>query len=143
MVSVKLKKVQAKFEKLKQAKRYRFPDPQGRLDDAPTEKGVYVIYGPRNIVLHVGGTPRGKRGIRQRLSNHLHKQSSFTEKSEYLKDHGGRTHKKRCAYVREHCKYSYLVVDGGKHTERLRALLEAYAIGHLCPDHIGLHQQVP
>jgi hypothetical protein len=94
------------------------------------------MYSARGKVLHVGGTPRAKRGIFQRLSNHLHGQSSFTNNSQFLKQHGGPTLKDRYTYVREHCTYRCLAIEN----DRLRALLEAYAIGHLCPDHIGLHQ---
>jgi hypothetical protein len=39
-------------------------------------------------------------------------------------------------YVRARCTYRFLIVEN----DRMRALLEAYAIGHLCPHHIGLHQ---
>jgi hypothetical protein len=97
-----------------------------------------VIYSPQLKVLHVGQTYRARRGLHQRLANHLHGQSSFTIKSDYLEQRGS-TIKGRCAWLRKHCKYRYLVIK--KH--RLRALLEAYAIGHLCPDHIGLHQAAP
>jgi hypothetical protein len=138
MLSREQKTVKAQFVELRRSLLHCFPRSHGRLT-APTEKGVYVIYSPQLKVLHVGGTPRGKRGIFQRLSNHLHGQSSFTKNSEYLKRHGGRTLKKRYTYVRDHCKYSCLPIED----DRLRALLEAYAIGHLCPDHIGLGQIVP
>ena len=130
-----MEKVKEKFGKLLRAKIKSFPAQQHQFKETE-ERGVYVIYGPHGKVLHVGGTPRGRRGIRQRLSNHLHGQSSFTNKSEYLRQHGGRTLKARYTYVRERCSYRCLAIGD----ERLRVLLEAYAIGHLCPDHIGLHQ---
>jgi hypothetical protein len=129
-----IKKVKAKFNELKRSPQYRFPD-RGGLK-APNQRGVYVIYGPRKETLHVGGTPRGRRGICQRLSNHLYGQSSFTIKSLFLKRHGGRTLRKRYHYVRAHCTYQCLRIRN----DRLRALVEAYAIGCLCPDHIGMHQ---
>jgi len=138
MMSREQKKIKAKFIELMCSPLHCFPLARVRLN-APTQKGVYVIYSPRLKVLHVGGTPRGRRGIHQRLANHLHGQSSFTNKSEYLKRHGSKL-RERCKYLREHCKYRYLVIE---EDHRLRALLESYAIGLLCPDHIGLGQVVP
>jgi hypothetical protein len=51
----------------------------------------------------------------------------------------GVTLKERCEWLRKSCQYRWLVV----HNHRLRVLLGAYAIGHLCPRHIGLHQAAP
>jgi hypothetical protein len=98
-----LRRVKAKFGELKRAKRKEFPPPRQRLNET-NERGVYVIYGPRDKALHVGGTPGGRRGLRQRLNDHLHQNSSFTEKSQYLRKHGGRNQKDRCRYVRDHCR---------------------------------------
>jgi hypothetical protein len=134
MISREQKKIKAHFIELMRSPLHCFPLARGRLN-ASTKKGVYVISGPQSKVLHVGGTPRGRLGIYQRLTNHLHGQSSFTIKSKYLKRHG-RTLRRRCAFLRKYCTYRYLVIPNN----RLRALLETYAIGHLCPDHIGLHQ---
>lgn len=134
-MKTEFQRVKAKFADLTGSPMRSFPAPHGRLE-ATDQRGVYVIYSPCGKVLHVGGTPRGQRGIRQRLSNHLHGQSSFTGESKYLWRHGGSTLKARYTYVRERCSYRYLAID----SERLRVLLEAYAIGRLCPDHIGLHQ---
>lgn len=50
----------------------------GESLDATNRKGVYIIYSPQGEVLHVGGTPRAKGGLAQRLRNHLHGKSSFT-----------------------------------------------------------------
>jgi hypothetical protein len=130
-----LQRVTGKFAELIRSSLHSFPASRRQFRETD-KRGVYVIYSPRGTILHVGGTPRGRRGIRQRLGNHLHGQSSFTNKSKYLWRHGGRTLKGRCTYVREHCSYRCLAVKD----ERLRVLLEAYAIGHLCPDHVGLHQ---
>lgn len=91
--------------------------------DAPMEPGVYIIYDPKSVVAHVGRTPRGKLGIRQRLKNHLHSSSSFT--SQYLKGAG---HVLRSGYT-----FRYIIVKD----PRTRALLEAYATGCLCPAHLG------
>jgi hypothetical protein len=124
------------FGKLMACPLHRFPSPRAPVD-APAEPGVYVIYGPRGKTLHVGDTYRGRRGLCQRLGNHLSGQSSFTNKSVFLERHGS-TLKERCAWLRKNCSYRYLVV----HDHRMRILLEAYAIGHLCPDHIGLHQTI-
>lgn len=116
-------KVKMLFDKLCLQPKQSFPQGRQRLD-APSTPGVYII---RNgeIVLHVGRTLRGKGGIRQRLKNHLHGSSSFTK--EYLKGGG--------ATLREHgYTYQYLELE----CPRERALLEAYAVGTLCPKHIGL-----
>jgi hypothetical protein len=85
---------------------------------------VYIIR-KEETVLHVGRTLRGRDGIHQRLKNHLHGSSSFT--NEYLKGNG--------AILREDaCTYQYLELED----PRKRALLEALAVGTLCPKHIGL-----
>ena len=95
----------------------------GPPNEATAELGVYVIYGSDECVLHVGSTPRAKGGITQRLNNHLRGKSSFVKKH-----FGGKG-----ASLRGACKYRYLPVGKG----RERALLEALAIGRLCPSHIG------
>lgn len=92
--------------------------------EAPMQQGVYVIYSPNGQVLHVGSTPSGFQGILQRLKDHLHKASSFT--LVHLKGNGAILRSGygfRCVVVKDH---------------RLRALLEHYTIGHLCPAHLGL-----
>ena len=73
--------------------------------------------------MHVGKTSGGREGIQQRLKNHMQGSSSFVKK--YFK----RKYKK----LRKTCRYQYIVVR----KQRTRALLEAYAIGQLCPKHIG------
>ena len=129
-------KIRSLFAGLIREPRRSFPAKHERFNETD-KRGVYIIE-HRGKVLHVGGTPRGQLGIRQRLKNHLHGQSSFTINSKYLKKHAGQTLKARSAFVRNHCRYRCLVIED----ERQRVLLEAYAIGHLCPDHIGLHQVV-
>ena len=111
------------FAKLMESPLQLFPESGQRLI-APDLRGVYVIYGPRGKVLHVGSTPRAKRGVAQRLRDHMAASSSFTKK--YLKGDGSK--------LRGKCKFRCLVVKN----PRRRALLEAYAICHLCPDHLGL-----
>ena len=102
-----------------------FPFPQAREKlMAPQKQGVYLILNPRGDVVHVGRTLRGKRGLYQRLRNHLNAASSFT--NIHLKGDGSK--------LRKHYKYKYLVIEN----PRKRALVEALAIGVLCPKHIGL-----
>lgn len=91
---------------------------------APDRQGVYIIYDPRGRVVHVGRTPKAKRGISQRLRNHMAAASSFT--NQYLKGKG--------SALRSEYTFRCLVVQSPRH----RALLEAYATGNLCPAHIGL-----
>ena len=115
--------IKALFKELLRAPLEPFPLPRRSLI-APVEPGVYVIYGRTGMVLHVGRTSRGRLGLRQRLKDHLHCASSFS--IEYLKRDASR--------LRNGCKYRCLVVKNS----RRRALLEALAIGCLCPAHIGL-----
>ncbi len=102
-----------------------FPCKGERLD-VPESHGVYIIYGPRKEVLHVGRTVRGKRGLRKRLNDHLHGASSFSIR--YLSGKGSR--------LRGTHSFSFVEVDDA----RTRALLEAFAVGSLCPKHLGLGQ---
>jgi hypothetical protein len=117
------KAIRVLFTRLKRAPLRAFPGPRGRLD-APNRHGVYVIYKPSGKVVHVGRTPSGSGGLRQRLGNHLYGASSFT--IQYLKGQGSK--------LRRGYTFRCLVVN----SRRRRALLEAYAIGYLCPRHIGL-----
>ena len=110
------------YAELQNATQRNFPAAGGILE-APEERGVYVIYGPQDQVLHVGSTPKGERGIVKRLRDHMAASSSFT--NSYLKGDG--------SVLRAGYSYRYVVVEDPRH----RALLEAYAIGDLCPAHIG------
>ena len=116
-------KIKNLFNKL--CKQHKLPFPQHRKAlNAPSQPGVYIIRKGKSV-LHVGRTLRGKGGLHQRLKNHLHGSSSFTNK--YLNGKG--------EMLRENgYTYQYLKVEA----PRLRALLEAYAVGDLCPKHIGL-----
>jgi len=116
------KKVKQLFKVLCRQQRMQFPQERKKLQ-ATTEQGVYIIR-KGDIVLHVGRTYRGKKGLYQRLMNHLYGSSSFT--NEYLKGNG--------AILRKGHTYQFLVVKNA----RLRALLEAYATGTSCPEYIGL-----
>ncbi len=116
-------RIQELFNELHVQREFPFPQ-HGRPLAAPREPGVYVIR-EGETVLHVGRTLRAKGGLHQRLKDHLHGSSSFTDK--YLKGNG--------AILRDSGHtYQYLKVED----PRLRALLEAYAVGSLCPKHIGL-----
>lgn len=116
------KAVKAKFGQLIRSPMARFPNAGGRLD-VPRLQGVYIIYDPKGRVAHVGRTVRGKRGLHQRLSNHLQSKSSFVVKA--LAGKG--------SVLRGRYKYRFIAIEDN----RLRAFLEAFAIGQLCPDHIG------
>ncbi|MGY4618574.1 hypothetical protein ACVWZ4_003801 [Bradyrhizobium sp. USDA 4472] len=116
------KTVKAKFGQLVRSPMAPFPNAGERLD-VPDLHGVYIIYDPKGRVAHVGRTVRGKRGLHQRLSNHLQGASSFVEKAL-----DGKASVLRAGY-----KYRFITIEDN----RLRAFLEAFAIGQLCPDHIG------
>jgi hypothetical protein len=88
------------FKDLAKSKRVRFPRIRGKIP-APNEQGVYIIYNPEGKVVHVGRTPSGRNGLRQRLGNHLHNASSFT--AHYL---NGRGSKLRNGY-----RFRYIVVS--------------------------------
>ena len=117
------KRIQDLFKELCSQPIHSFPEHRKSLT-APPEPGVYITR-KRKTVLHVGRTLRARDGLHQRLKNHLYGSSSFT--NEYLNGKGAMLREK--AYT-----YQYFVVQDS----RLRALLEAYAVGILCPKHIGL-----
>lgn len=120
-------KVKEVFRNLISQRIHTFP-PSGRLPaEITSDQGVYIIYRKDGRVLHVGRSSRGKRGVFQRLNNHLAGQSSFVES--YFKRDKSR--------VRA-CGFRYLPVKN----DRLRALVEAYATGVLCPAHIGLNKKI-
>lgn len=108
--------------RLRRARRLPFPRAGKRLD-CPSCQGVYLIFNPVGRVVHVGRTTRARAGLSQRLKAHLAGRSSFvikflTNKREKLRR-----------------GYSYAFIEVPK--PRLRALVEAYATGVLCPRHIG------
>jgi hypothetical protein len=116
------KVIKAKFGQLMRSPMVRFSKAGQRLN-VPDLHGMYIIYSPNGRVAHVRRTVRGKMGLRQRLNNHLHGASSLVAKA--LAGKG--------ATVRKGYKFRYVSIESG----RLRALLEAYSIGQLCPDHLG------
>lgn len=115
-------RVRALVRQLSAATPIPFPAARERIR-APDSHGVYLIYSSRRVVLHVGRTVRGKRGLRQRLNDHLHGSSSFTQR--YLDGRG--------SLLRKAHSFAYVKVANS----RRRALVEALAIGCLCPVHLG------
>jgi hypothetical protein len=116
--------IQGLFGMLLESPLHHFPA-NGKLD-ITTQKGVYIIYNPHGESSHVGNTPRGRQGLRQRLNNHLDFASSYTRN--FLLPQG--------FSVRQGYSFRFLEVESARH----RVLLEAYAIGNLCPEHIGTYE---
>ena len=109
------------FQNLLDAELHTFPV-KGKIK-VTDKQGVYIIYDPDDIVLHVGNTPSGIKGLNQRLYNHITKNGVLYKKHlnpNNIEMRG--THKFRCLEVKD---------------PRHRALLESYAIGSLCPVHFG------
>lgn len=121
-VQSEVRRIRKLYQQLVRAKRVAFPESRKALS-APTSHGVYVIYGSRGATLHVGRTVSGRRGLRQRLNNHLQGQSSFT----------AAMFGRKGARLRRSHSFAYVEVSNA----RRRALLEAYAVGNLCPRHVG------
>ena len=121
-MATEFERVQKFFGILDGATLRDFPAAGERLN-VPETHGVYAIFGRRGLrVLHVGRTVTGAKGLRQRLSNHLHGRSSFVT-----------LHFDREAARVRSLRFKYVEVAN----PRIRALLEAYAIGQHCPSHIG------
>ena len=114
--------VRAYCARLRRAPRRAFPRARQRLD-CPRCQGVYLIFDPGGRVAHVGRTTRARAGLAQRLKAHLAGRSSFVIK--FLKN--------KRATLRRGYSYSFIEVS----EPRLRALVEAYTTGLLCPRHIG------
>lgn len=125
-MSRELSHIKKLFKQLIRARLQTFPLARARLD-VTSKHGVYIIFGPRKQVLHVGRTVRGRKGLAQRLSNHLHGGSSFT--NVYLRGRGSK--------LRGTHSFSYIEVSDA----RTRALLEAFAVGNLCPMHLGVGEK--
>jgi hypothetical protein len=115
--------VKTLFIKLQKAESVPFPKRRQPVK-ATNAPGVYIILSKSDRVLHVGRTLRGDHGLRQRLYGHLNGQSSFV--STFLKGNKSRLRK----------GYKYKLIEVMR--PRQRALLEHYAIGVLCPAHLGL-----
>jgi GIY-YIG catalytic domain-containing protein len=113
-MSTTVKDIRTLFRKLKRAERQSFPK-QGGMTDVPDEPGVYIVYSPRSRrVFYVGKTARAT--LRKRFESHLYGRSEH---------HGS---KWRNGY-----EFRCLPVRSARH----RTLLEAYAIGCLCPKYLG------
>ena len=110
------------LEELLRQNRQPFPQRHTPLD-APENHGVYIIR-QNDTVLHVGRTQRARDGLRQRLTDHLYGNSSFVRDDQ----NGQGARLRGQGYT-----YQYLEVE----CPRKRALLEALAIGTLCPRHAG------
>lgn len=110
-----LKDLESLFAQLTKAKRFHFPKQGNRLTGAPAAPGVYIIWSPRSKrALHVGKSSR--QTLHKRLSSHLRGHAKF-----------------QGSKLRRGYEFQCLEVK----STRKRALLEAYAIGHLCPSHLG------
>jgi len=119
------KKIQKLLQKLINSESHSFP-PHRQPLNAPTENGVYIIYNSQDQVVHVGRSVSGQEGLHQRLTDHLHTNSSFTINYPELEGDGSK--------LRDGYKFKYLVI----HDDKKRALVEALATGSLCPLHLGL-----
>ena len=108
-------------KELLKSKRYDFPK-TGKVH-VSQQQGVYIIFNQENEVLHVGKTDRAKKGLNQRLQNHLRNQSSFSKK--YLKPNS--------INIRLAGRFKYLEIKD----DRLRTFVEALTVGKLCPAHVG------
>jgi hypothetical protein len=109
------------FDELIASNFHMFPQ-KGKVDIS-VKHGVYIIYGPIDEVLHVGNTPSGRKGLDQRLYNHISCTGIFYQK--YLKPNK--------INMRGTYKFRYIEVEN----IRIRALLEAFTAGKLCPLHFG------
>jgi excinuclease UvrABC nuclease subunit len=87
-------------------------------------QGVYLIRDENGVVLHVGRTVSGQKGLAQRLENHRSGKSSFVKI--HLK--GERD------LLKNNFTFQYIEVED----DRERALLENHAIAWYCPVHLGL-----
>jgi len=114
--------VRSYFTRLHRAPRRPFPANRQRLL-CSKKQGVYLIFDPRGRIAHVGRTTRARAGIFQRLAAHMAGRSSFVIK--FLKN--------QRSSLREGYSFSFVEIA----SPRLRALVEAYSTGVLCPRHIG------
>ena len=117
-------RIRTLFDQLMSAPLKGFPNRYSRYKlEAPSEHGVYVIYGPRMKVLYVGRTYRGQaygRGFQDRGAGGGLQRRLITQRQKIVGSKAG-------------CKFRCLVVK----KPRERTLLEHYTIGFLCPKHVG------
>lgn len=95
------------------------------ISNLPKNQAVYIIQYQKKI-LHVGRTYCAADGIKQRIKNHLYRNSSF------MKSYNKMTKKK----LKKYCSFKYIIVDDN----RKRALLEFLTIGTLCPEYLGVYK---
>ena len=114
--------VRSHFVRLLRAERHAFPAARKRLL-CSQKQGVYVIFDRAGRVAHVGRTTRARAGLFQRLRAHLAGRSSFV-----IKFLGNQPSELRKGY-----RFAFVEIRNS----RVRALVEAYATGVLCPRHIG------
>jgi len=112
------------YDQLLQSKPHKFPT-TGPLD-ITCKLGVYIIFNSKGVVSHVGNTRNGKKGLCQRLNNHLNGTSSY--RKNFLRP--------RNLSVRNGFTYKLIEISSGRH----RVFLESLACGLLCPEYIGTHE---
>jgi hypothetical protein len=121
MNKVEPNKIMNLFNELIVSKQYFFPV-IGKVNISD-KHGVYIIYSPKDEVLHVGVTKTAKGGLNQRLLNHIRNQSTFSKG--YMQ--------KKTINLRNGYKFRFIEIDD----LITRCLLEALTIGLLCPAHLG------
>lgn len=109
------------YKELVKSPLHKFPS-NGKVEIS-INQGVYIIYDNKKNVLHVGKTNGGKKGLNQRLLNHVRNQSSFSKL--YMQ--------KNNISLRDWGKFQCIEIKDA----RERSLLEALTAGILCPAHIG------
>lgn len=120
--SKELEQILEKYSKLLKSKPVKFRD---GLESIPRKQGVYIIYRATGTVLHVGRTYRRVKGMWGRILGHSRGRSSFMK-----------NYKKISTSSLKECYVKFLIVKN----DRIRALLELYTAGHLCPKYLGLHK---
>jgi excinuclease UvrABC nuclease subunit len=118
------KKVKKLVKKLEKAEILAFPE-EGKIE-LPEVEGVYAIVNKKDEVIHVGKTEGGLGGLFARLNGHLYGKSAL--RKAYLAPNE--------INLRNKCGVKWVEVK----TERLRYLVEARAIGKLCPAYLPLYQ---
>ena len=119
-------RVESLLGKLDKQPRLAFPFPRKQIA-APLAQGVYLILDADGVVLHVGRTVSGQKGLAQRLRNHLSGKSSFVRN--HLNGNAG--------LLRSGFTFQCIEVEN----DRERALLEHHAIAWYCPVHLGLGRE--
>jgi hypothetical protein len=116
------KAVKAKLAQLLRSPMVPFP-PAGERLDVPDLHGVYIIYDPKGQ-----GSPCRPDGSRETRALPEAQQPPQGASSFVVTALDGKG-----SVLRDGYKYRRISIENS----RLRAFLEAFAIGHLCPDHIG------